>query len=127
MFIFSSLLFSIVAAVAIGVVAGTLIAYVIILTVKWLRNKIKEKLAKRNVSKVATGDLEQMIKNCENQTSVKELDNLVDAGYSHVMAEVDDNGKVENVEVIKDTSNEIDQNVKQFINRTGEGMVVVSA
>lgn len=127
MFIFGSLFLGIVGAIALGVAAGTLIAYVVVLTIKWLRNKIKEKLAKRNVSKVAVGDLEHMIETCDNQVSMDELDKLVESGYSQVMAEVDDNGKVENVEVIKDTSNVIDYDVEQFINRTGEGLVVISA
>ena len=42
------------------------------------------------------------------------------------MATVDESGKVSDVEVIRDTSDSIDDEVDQFINRTGEGMVVVT-
>ena len=43
------------------------------------------------------------------------------------MATVDNSGKVSDVEVIRDTNDTIDEEVEQFINRTGKGMVVVTA
>lgn len=111
----------------VGLVAlGCLVAYVIALTIKWLRNKIKEKLQKRNVKKVAVADLEELIDECDNSVSLSELDDLVDQGYTHMMVDVGYDGKVVgDVEVIKDTNDSIDRDVEELLNRTNQGMVIV--
>lgn len=117
-------------ALIIGIVgliaAGALVAYAIILTIRWLKNKIKEKLAAKNVKKVAVADLDELIKQCDNTVSIDDLEKLSDEGYTHLMAIVDETGKVDDVEVIQNTSDTIDDEVDQFINRTGKGMVVVT-
>lgn len=111
----------------VGLIAlGCLVAYVIVLTIKWLRNKIKEKLQKKNVKKVAVADLEQLIDECDNSVSLNELDNLVDQGYTHMMVDVGYDGKVVGeVEVIKDENDNIDRDVEELLNRTNQGMVIV--
>lgn len=108
------------------VAAGCLVAYAIILTFRWLKNKIKEKLAAKNIKKVAVADLDELIESCDNTVTIDQLEELSDEGYTHLVAAVDDNGKVNDVEVIRDTNNTIDEEVDLFINRTGEGMVVVT-
>lgn len=113
---------SIVAAVA----TGCVIAYVVSLTIKWLRDKIKEKLQKRDTKKVAVADINQLVSECSNKTSMSGLDKLVDEGVTHMIAEVGYDGKiVGDVEMIKDTNSIIDREVEELINRTGEGMVIV--
>lgn len=111
----------------IGLIAmGCLVAYAIVLTIKWLRNKIREKLAKRNVKKVAVTDLQQLIDECDNKVSMKDLDNLVDDGYTHLMAEVGYDGNiVGDVEVIQDQNDTVDRDVEELLNRTNQGMVIV--
>ena len=111
----------------VGLIAlGCLVAYVVVLTIKWLKNKIKEKLQKKNVKKVAVADLEQLIDECDNSMSLKELDDLVDQGYTHMMVDVGYDGKVVGeVEVIKDESDNIDRDVEELLNRTNQGMVIV--
>lgn len=110
------------------VAAGCLIAYAVVVTIKWLRNKISEKLAKRNVKKVAVADLEELINECDNTVSLNDLDDLVDQGYTHLMAEVGYDGNiVGDVEAIKDENDSIDSDVKELINRTKQGMIVVEA
>ena len=108
------------------VAAGCLVAYAVTLTIRWLKNKIKEKLAARNAKKVAVADLDELIESCDNTVTISELEDLSDKGYTHLMATVNDNGKVSDVEVIQDNSDTIDDEVERFINRTGEGMVVVT-
>lgn len=108
------------------IAAGCLVAYAIILTIRWLKNKIKEKLAAKNVKKVAVADLDEIIESCNNTITIDQLEELSDEGYTHLIATVDNNGKVNDVEVIHDKSDTIDEEVQQFINRTGEGMVVVT-
>lgn len=111
----------------VGLIAlGCIVAYVVVLTIKWLRNKIKEKLAKRNVKKVAVADLEELIEECDNTVSLNELNDLVDKGYTHLMVDVGYDGKiVGDVEVIKDENDSIDRDVEELLNRTNQGMVIV--
>lgn len=111
----------------IGLIAiGCLVAYAVVLTIKWLRDKIKEKIAKKNVKKVAVADLEKLIDECDNTVSLKDLDSLVDEGYTHLMADVDYNGKaVGEIELIKNKNDTIDKEVEELINRTNQGMVIV--
>lgn len=108
------------------IAAGCLVAYAVILTFRWLKNKIREKLAAKNAKKVAVADLDELIESCDNTVTIDQLEELSDEGYTHLMATVDDNGKVDDVEVIRDTNDSIDAEVDRFINRTGEGMVVVT-
>ena len=108
------------------VAAGCLVAYAVVLTFRWLTNKIKAKLAAKNAKKVAVADLDELINSCDNTASIDDLEHLTDEGYTHMMATVDNSGKVSDVEVIRDTSYTIDDEVEQFINRTGEGMVVIN-
>lgn len=108
------------------IAAGCLVTYVIILTLKWLKDKITEKLAKKNVKKVAVADLEELINECDNTVSLSDLNELVDNGYTHLMAEVGYDGElVGEVEVIKDESDTIDEDVEELLNRTKQGMVIV--
>ncbi|MCM1251676.1 MAG: hypothetical protein NC321_02560 [Clostridium sp.] len=111
----------------VGLIAmGCLVAYAVVLTFKWLRNKISEKLAKKNVKKVVVADLEELINECDNTVSLSALNDLVDEGYTHMMADVGYDGKiVGDVEVLKDENDAIDKDVEELINRTHQGMVVV--
>lgn len=111
----------------IGLIAvGGLIAYAIVLTFRWLKNKIKEKLAAKNVKKVAVADLNELIESCDNTVMLDQLNELHDEGYTNMIATVDESGKVNDVEVLQDTNDTIDEEVDRFINHTGEGMVVVT-
>ena len=106
------------------IAAGCLIAYAVVMTFKWIRNKIKEKLAKKNVKKVAVADIEKLVNECENKMSMSDLDDLVDNGYTNIMVEVDDNGKVVGeVDVIKDENDTLDKEVERMIGK--KGMVVI--
>ncbi|MCI8985014.1 MAG: hypothetical protein HFI60_03545 [Lachnospiraceae bacterium] len=122
-------MFAILAGIVGLIAVGCLIAYAVVVTIKWLRNKISEKLAKRNVKKVAVADLEELINECDNTVSLSALNDLVDNGYTHLTAEVGYGGEVvsESVEVIKDASDSTDQDVKELINRTKQGMIIVEA
>ena len=80
-------------------------------------------MTKKTVKKVAVADIEQLINECDNTVSLKDL---VDEGYTHMMAEVGYDGKiVGDVDVIKDKNDSIDKDVEELINRTNEGMVIV--
>lgn len=108
-------------AIAAVVAAGALIAYAVVLTVRWLKNKFKELLAKKNVKKVAAVELERLIDECPNQRT---LDDLFDEDYTHVVASVNNSGKIEDVEVIKDTGDG-DYEVDELLGN--ERMVVVTS
>lgn len=110
------------------IAAGCLVAYAAVVTIKWLKNKISEKLAKRNVNKVAVADLEELINECDNTVSLSDLNELVDQGYTHMVADVGYDGKiVDDIEMIKDESDSINRDVQELLNRTKQGMIVVEA
>lgn len=117
---------TLIAGIVGSIAAGCLVAYAIILTIRWLKNKIKEKLAAKNAKKVAVADLDELIESCDNTVTIDQLEELSDEGYTHLIATVNTSGNVNDVEVIRDTSGTIDEEVEQFINRTGDGMVVVT-
>lgn len=116
-----------IAIVAAGVIAGLAIFKIATLVFSWLVNKIKQKLAKRNISKVATCEIQEMVKNCNNQATIDEMMALQNQGVTHFTAEVQNDGTIsdDGLEVLNVKKE--DQQTHDFINRTGEGMVVVSA
>lgn len=109
----------------VGLIAlGCLVAYAIVLTIRWIKNKIKEKLAQKNVKKVAVADIEQLIEECDNTVSIDALDNLTKEGYSHIMVDVGYDDKiVGDISVIEDKSDTLDEEVEQLLGK--KGMVVV--
>lgn len=113
--------------VALGVAAGLAIVKIATLVFSWLANKVKQKLAKRNISKVAVSEIEETIKNCKNQQTVAEMMALQNQGITHFTAEVQDDGTISNdgLEIL--SVEKEDQQTHDFINRTGEGLVVISA
>ena len=120
-------MFGFIMAIIALVAAGCIVAYAVVLTIKWLRNKVKEKLAKKNVEKVVLGDLQALIDECNNPATLDELDKLADKGYTHVMADVGYDGKiVGDVELVQNQNNTLDREVEELINRTNQGMVIIS-
>lgn len=128
MFLLGITLAGLIGAVAAGVAIGLLIVKIASLLFSWLANKIKQKLAKRNVSKVAVGEIGKIIESCHNQATIDELDALQSKGVTHFSAEVQNDGTIDESSGIEvwDVKKE-DQQTCDFINKTGEGMVVVSA
>jgi hypothetical protein len=119
-----SLIVGIIALIAIG----CLIAYAIALSIKWIRNKVKEKLESKKTSKVAVAEiehlLEQAIAESENTTTLAALDKLVDEGHTHILVGVDVNGNViGDVELIKDENDQLDDEVNQLLGR--ERLVII--
>lgn len=110
--------------IAAAVAVGALVAYAIALTMKWITNKVREKMAMRNVKKTAVADIEKLIDECDNKVSMEELEKMADKGYSHVMVSMDSNNEIiGDVEIIKDTNDELDREVRQLLGR--EHMVVI--
>jgi len=108
-----------------AVVVGALVTYAVILTVKWLRDKIKDMIARKNAEKVLVTDIENLVKNCTNKKSLDELNKLVDEGYEFVAVAVDDTEKniVGDVTLIKDLNDELDYEVEQLLGN--QRMVVI--
>ena len=114
------ILLGIAAVIALGII----IAKVVMLTMKWLVNKVKEKLHKRNTTKVAAMDINKMIEECDNQISLDEFEKLADEGATHLLASVDNEGNVQDVEAIEAENEEM--GVSEYLDRTGEGMIVIN-
>ncbi len=102
------------------IAVGTLVAYAVVITIRWLKNKLTEMRMKRNVKKVAAVELEKMIEDCPNQMSLQELNAK---GYDMVLASVNDTGKIEDVEVVKNEGND-DYEVDRLLG--DERMVVIT-
>lgn len=113
--------------VALGVAAGLAIVKIATLVFSWLANKVKQKLAKRNISKVAVGEIKETIENCKNQATIDEMMALQNQGITHFTVEVQDDGTIsdDGLEILNVEKE--DQQTHDFINRTGEGLVVISA
>lgn len=128
MFLLGITLAGLIGAVAAGVAIGLLIVKIAALLFSWLANKIKQKLAKRNVSKVAVGEIGRIIESCHNQATINELNELQSQGVTHFSTEVQNDGTIDESSGIEvwDVKKE-DQQTCNFINKTGEGLVVVSA
>lgn len=117
-------MFGLLAGIVALIALGCLAAIVIAVTFKWLRDQIKERLAKRNTKKVAVADIQQLIDECDNTVSMDELDNLADEGYTHFMADVGYDNQIEGeITLIKDTNDTLDKDVERLLGR--KGMVVV--
>lgn len=101
------------------------ITYEVILTLKWLKDKITEKLAKKYVEKVAIVDLKKVLDMCDDVDSKEILKNLMNEGYTHMIAETGHDGKIIDVEGFRNISETIDEEVETLINRTNEGMIIV--
>lgn len=116
-----------IAIVAAGVAAGLLFHKIVTLLFSKLINMVKQKLAKRNVSKLAIGEIGKMVKSCENQATIDEMMALQNQGITHFTAEVQDDGTIsdDGLEILNVEKE--DQQTYDFINRTGEGLVVISA
>lgn len=95
------------------------ITYVIKITFNWVRNKIREKLAKRNAKKIYMTEVnrlvEQMADNCDNKMTLDELEN-----YDVVMATINDENEVEDVDLIKNTDDELDRDVDKWLSSNRE-------
>ena len=128
MFLFGITLVGLIGAIAAGVAAGILIAKLVQLTFNVLINKIKQKLAKRNVSKVGIGSIKDMIDKCPNIKTVSELEEMQKQGITHITAEVQTDGTIDEnngIELWNDQTK--DKRVADYIDATGDGWLVVSA
>ena len=106
------------------IAAGCVVAFVVALSVRWIAKRIREKKALRNIKKVAIADIDTLVRECDNRVSLDDLDTLAEKGYSHVMVEIDDSGKVTgSVDVIRDTNDTLDSDVEKLLGK--KGMVVV--
>ena len=101
------------------IAAGVVIAHVAMLSMKYLISKVKNMMAKKNVKKVAVMELEKLIEECPNQTSLAELENeSVDA----IFASVDEYGNVVDVECV--SADIIDPSFQEKLG--DEGMLVIN-
>ena len=60
------------------ILAGAFIFYVVAMTIKWIKNKIREKLALKKAKKAALADIKELVNNSPNRMSLEELERLAD-------------------------------------------------
>lgn len=115
---------ALIAGIAALVALITAVVKLTLLAMSWISNKVKEKLKNRNTQKVAIGDINKIIESCDNQVSIDALEEIAEKGATHIVADVDYNGNVESVEAFD--VDKIEGRADELINRTGEGLVVIS-
>lgn len=99
---------------------GTLAILAVVYTIKWLKTRIKQKFQNQNVKKVAATTLEKLVNDCPNEISLEEL---LNDGATDVIATVDSDGQIEDIEIIKNTG-PADPEVEELLGY--DGMVVIS-
>lgn len=89
----------------------------------WLRDDVKKKLSRPGIAAVAVGDLRKMV---ELYPNVPEWKQLVEEGCTHIIATIGSDQSITGAEFIKDISEFPDAALDEYINKTGEGMVIIS-
>ena len=116
-------MFRLIAAIVGAVALGCLIAYSVVLTVRWLKDRISQKLRNPMTDEVAVGDIKTLISQCTNKRTLSELEAMADQGYTNFVVGIDkDEDIVGEVELIQ--AKEHDYQVDQYIGK--QGMVRVS-
>ena len=106
--------------IALGLVVFTAVA----LTCAWILKKLKEKRFLQNVKRVMIADIQRLANSSDNTITLDQLDELANKGVTHVMADIDASGNiVGEIEVIKDTNRQLDDEVDKLLGR--ERMKVV--
>lgn len=118
-------LFAIIAAVGIAYIARTIIK----ITFNWVRNKINSLFAKRKTRKVLMQDVSEMIRKaaeeCEHTMSQEEFNNYKSEinDYDFVVAGIDDEGQVQDIELVKNTDAKLDEEVERLLGPKREILV----
>lgn len=104
---------------------GAVVFAVVNITLNWLRTKVKEKLQKKTVKKVFVKDIEQMVKECENKMTFDEFNDVKEAAKDAdlVMATLDENNQVDEVELIKDRNSKLDREVEELLKSRKEILI----
>ena len=98
--------------------AGLAVMWAIKVTFNWVRNKIREKLAKKNVKKVYMATVKKLADECDNKMTKDELNN-----YDFVMASVNDKEQVEDLDLIKNTDAHLDEEVDRLLTSKREVVI----
>lgn len=108
-----------------GLVALALAAVVVSVKLTWdyFVNEAEEKFCDKYTKQVVLADVDALVSDCRNEMKFSELNELKNKGATHICATVDNRGQVKDVELLKNTdrSREIDR----YVNRTGEGLIVI--
>lgn len=93
------------------------------LTFDVLTKEVQAKFQEPDVAQVAVCNLKQLV---ILQPTVPEWKNLHESGITHMMITIGYDKEIKAAYFYQDLCNGTDVQVDQFINKTGEGMVVVS-
>lgn len=130
----------------IGMIVGGLLAIIAIvgianiakiiikITFNWVRNKINSILAKPKAKKVYVQDIDEMVKkdaeSCKHTMSREEFNNYTSKmneseinDYDLVVASIDDEGQVQDIELVKNTDAKLDEEVERLLGSKREILV----
>lgn len=102
------------------ITAGTLVLYKTLPKKKTLKEKLKDMLAAEDIAKAAIIEIEKLMEECPQQ---KSLDDLYKDGYRYIIASINTEGKIKDVEVYKEIPN-CDVQIQELLG--DERMVVIT-
>lgn len=118
-------LLAIIAAVGIA----NIIHRIIKITFNWVRNKVNSFFMKRKIKKVFIQDVDEMIRKeaetCEHTMSWEEFNNYKSEinDYDLVVASIDDEGQVQDIELVQNTDAKLDEEVERLLGSKREILV----
>lgn len=98
--------------------AAVAVTYVIKVTFNWVRSRINEKIKKRNAKKVYLATVGKLVEECDNKRTLDELNN-----YDFVMASVNNQNQVEDLDLIKNTDDKLDEEVDRLLSSKREVVI----
>lgn len=104
--------------IAAAIAAGAFIVYAVIITLRWLKKRLGELMAKKNVKKVMAVELERLAAECPNQKDISALYDDNDM----VLASFNGNGEIEDMDIVKNKAAYMDSELKEEL---GDEHIVV--
>ena len=99
--------------------------FAVYLTLDWVFDKIDKWIFNREAEGGLIADIDSMMKNVPEK-SLAALRNAKNKGYTHLMAKVDERGRIKgSVDIIKDKSTTPDPELREVLGE--EGMAVIKA
>ena len=107
------------------ILAGAAMAVLVVFTLKWIKDRVKKAITERKARKVFITSLDSLANECDNKISLDDLEKLADGHNAFVVADVQYDGSLGQVDFVKDKNKTLDEEVAAFLKK--EGKVVIEA
>lgn len=119
----------IITEIIVKIAPGFVVGKVVKITMQWVVSKVKMLLAFPDVLRVAVIDIRKIVAAIQlnevknNSVKIHQLEKLLESGATHILAGVNKDGVVLNIDVF--SAEETETDVTEYLDRTGEGMIVI--